>query len=104
MRASFPACGDRYLDLSGNALSGTIPSWIGRMTAMSGLSIGRNSLTGTIPNIFGSMLLNQCESIPCLLFSQFLVPSLPVPHRAATHISLGVLPFRGFSFLSGILD
>jgi Leucine rich repeat len=44
-----------YLDLSGNALKGTIPTSLGSMTALAYLDLSGNTLKGTIPTSLGSL-------------------------------------------------
>merc|ERR1712066_977178 len=40
----------QLLDLDGNDLSGSIPTWYGLMTNLHALMLNRNELTGTIPD------------------------------------------------------
>ena len=43
------------LDLSGSSLDGTVPTTLGRLTALETLDLGDNALTGTIPTELGSL-------------------------------------------------
>ena len=45
----------RYLDLSSNNLSGSIPESLGSMYYLQVLNVGRNRVTGTIPDSLGSL-------------------------------------------------
>ncbi|KAF2317550.1 hypothetical protein GH714_024373 [Hevea brasiliensis] len=45
------------LDLSGNGLTGGIPSSFGKMSLLKELNLSRNGLTGGIPSLFGKMSL-----------------------------------------------
>ena len=47
------------LDLTGNGLSGQLPSQLGRLSAMSELKIGDNSLTGRLPMSLTSVPLRE---------------------------------------------
>ena len=43
------------LYLRANALTGPVPSWLGRLTSLQGLDLGRNDLTGPLPGELGSL-------------------------------------------------
>ena len=39
-----------WIDITGNALTGTIPSELGQLTSLTNMDLSYNSLTGTIPS------------------------------------------------------
>ena len=45
----------QYLGLGGSYITGTIPSWIGRLSALSYLEMQYSSLSGTIPSALGML-------------------------------------------------
>jgi len=50
-----------YIDISTNALRGSIPESIGALAVLNGLNMSRNSLTGPIPSRLGH--LGQMETL-----------------------------------------
>ncbi|CAA0836196.1 Leucine-rich repeat receptor-like protein kinase PXC2 [Striga hermonthica] len=50
----------KYLDVSGNFLSGQLPNWIGEMRSLEFLDLSGNSFSGRIPSTIGNLqYLNQ---------------------------------------------
>ena len=51
----------RYLYLSGNAISGTIPASISALSAMNQLDVSMNALSGSLPATIGQLSTLRCE-------------------------------------------
>lgn len=64
-------------------LSGTLPSWLGQMTAMTKLTLSQNCLNGTLPTQLGQ--LTRLEF--CLLSENSLSGSLPTEIGRLTNLS-----------------
>ena len=57
LRISVSCCVDRYLDLSYNAIGGTIPASISSLASLSVLRLGNNAFSGSVPSEIGALVL-----------------------------------------------
>lgn len=85
----------RYINFSGNSISGSIPSQLGRLKSLVSLDLSSNRLAGSVPSTFSNLSLLEDLSLSQNMFSGMIPSSLGTLKGLSRCLDLSQNKFTG---------